>query len=213
MVSVERIYSESAENQADAAKEVKRKSTWLLVFGIALVAFGLYVCSHAVTTTLISVFFLGGVMVAVGSIHIIQALSSEEWKTFLLHIVTSSLYLIFGFLIIRQPTVAAITVTAFLAAFFFTGGLIRILMALVMRTLQWGWVLLNGVVSVILGVGVFLSFPTSAFWLLGLFVGIDIILTGWALTMFALALQSASRSRQRDSQGPTSLRGQTPAEA
>jgi uncharacterized membrane protein HdeD (DUF308 family) len=67
------------------------------------------------------------------------------------------------------------------------GGLFRIISAVAIRQPQWGWSLLAGVVTLGLGLAIFNSWPDSGPWVIGLFLGIDMIFHGWSWVMLALA--------------------------
>jgi uncharacterized membrane protein HdeD (DUF308 family) len=54
----------------------------------------------------------------------------------------------------------------------------------------WGWVLANGIVTLILGVLIWREWPESALWVIGMFVGIDMLFAGWSWVMTALAVRS-----------------------
>jgi uncharacterized membrane protein HdeD (DUF308 family) len=67
-----------------------------------------------------------------------------------------------------------------LAAAFFGSGLFRIIVALSERFYGWGWVLLNGIITLVLGILIWRGWPDAAFWVIGLFVGIDMLFAGWS---------------------------------
>jgi uncharacterized membrane protein HdeD (DUF308 family) len=69
------------------------------------------------------------------------------------------------------------------------GGLFRILTAVAARFHHWVWVLLNGVISLVLGLMIWRQWPVSGLWVIGLFIGIDMIFYGWSLIMLALAVR------------------------
>jgi uncharacterized membrane protein HdeD (DUF308 family) len=52
-------------------------------------------------------------------------------------------------------------------------------------------VALNGVVTLILGIMVLNRFPFSAIWLIGLYVGISLLMTGISLLSAALSVRRA----------------------
>jgi len=91
-----------------------------------------------------------------------------------------------------HPQAAAITATGWLvlAAAFMVGGLFRIVSAAADRFHGWGWVLLNGVITLVLGVMIWREWPESALRVIGLFVGIDMLFAGWSWIMMALAVRS-----------------------
>ena len=59
------------------------------------------------------------------------------------------------------------------------------------RFSAWPWVLLNGVVTLLLGISIWRQWPESSLWVIGLFVGIDLIFNGWSWVMLALAARSS----------------------
>jgi uncharacterized membrane protein HdeD (DUF308 family) len=54
---------------------------------------------------------------------------------------------------------------------------------------QWGWALLNGVVTLIAGIIIYDAFPSSAMWVIGLLVGLEMIFNGWTWIMLALSIR------------------------
>jgi uncharacterized membrane protein HdeD (DUF308 family) len=70
------------------------------------------------------------------------------------------------------------------------GGVFRIVGSLMYRFPQWGWVLFGGVLNLLLGILIWQQWPFSGFWVIGLFVGIDMIFNGWIWVMLALRLKS-----------------------
>jgi hypothetical protein len=73
-----------------------------------------------------------------------------------------------GFLMVTRPLAAAAGLTLMLAALFMVCGVFRIVAALSHRFHGWGWVLLNGVVSLVLGVLIWQEWPEASFWVIGL---------------------------------------------
>jgi uncharacterized membrane protein HdeD (DUF308 family) len=74
-------------------------------------------------------------------------------------------------------------------------GLLRILMALQLRPVSgWGWTLISGVISILLGAMILTQWPTSGFWVIGLFVAIEMIVNGWSSVFIALAARKAAKA-------------------
>jgi uncharacterized membrane protein HdeD (DUF308 family) len=59
---------------------------------------------------------------------------------------------------------------------------------------QWGWVLAGGVLNLVLGIMIWRQWPVTGLWVIGLFVGIDMIFNGWTWIMLALRLKSLPRA-------------------
>jgi uncharacterized membrane protein HdeD (DUF308 family) len=80
--------------------------------------------------------------------------------------------------------------TLLLACALMVGGLFRIIGSLMYQFPHWGWTLAGGIINLILGVLIWQQWPATALWVIGLFVGIDLIFTGWTWVMLALALKN-----------------------
>jgi uncharacterized membrane protein HdeD (DUF308 family) len=59
---------------------------------------------------------------------------------------------------------------------------------------HWGWVLFGGVLNLLLGILIWWGWPASALWVIGLFVGIDMIYNGWTWVVLALSLKRLVKS-------------------
>jgi uncharacterized membrane protein HdeD (DUF308 family) len=164
---------------------------WLLALGIALVLGGLVAISVPLIATVGIVTVVGILMLAAGIGQIISAISSARWSGVLLHILLGVLYAVTGFFVLENPLQGAAGLTLLMAAFFFTGGIFRIVFAVRERFPTWGWTLLNGAVTLLLGLIIWKQFPESTLWVIGLLVGIDMLFTGWTWIMLSFAVRSA----------------------
>ena len=168
-----------------------RPAWWLfLALGLVSIIVGFLAISSAFIATLASVVAFGVLLLVEGIMEVIHAVMVRNWRGFALHLLAAALYLILGLFMLEDPARAAAFLTLLLAAALFTGGLLRIIFPLVMRFPSWPWVLLNGVVDLILG-GVILSgWPESRLWVIGLFVGIELLTHGWSCVILALTVRT-----------------------
>lgn len=131
-------------------------------------------------------------LLAVGIIQIVEALMAHKWSGVFFSLLIGILYLVTGFLCVTRPAVTAIGLTFWIAAFCFIAGLFRMFSAVLLRFKHWGWVFFNGLITFLLGLMIYMDWPLSGFWVIGLFLGIDIILSGWTWIMLALTAKPAS---------------------
>ena len=90
---------------------------------------------------------------------------------------------------LRHPDKAALTLTLLLAAFLMAGGVIRIAAAVSLQFPNWGWQVVSGALNLLLGILIWAQWPVSGLWVIGLFVGIEMIFNGWTWVMLALTLR------------------------
>jgi uncharacterized membrane protein HdeD (DUF308 family) len=115
----------------------------------------------------------------------------KQWRGFFLDLVTGVLYAVAGFLMVAEPLAAAASLTLLIAMLLLIGGIFRIVVALSGHLDHWGWVLLNGVITAALGVMIWRQWPSSALWVIGMFIGIEMIFYGWSLVMLSLIAKGA----------------------
>jgi len=106
-----------------------------------------------------------------------------------LTLLLSVLYLIAGTYCIAKPAIAAIELTLVISMFCVIAGIFRMATSLISRFNQWGWVFFNGLVTFILGVLIYSEWPYSGLWIIGLFIGIDLILSGWTWVLISLKIR------------------------
>jgi uncharacterized membrane protein HdeD (DUF308 family) len=140
-----------------------------------------------------SVVVLGFLLIAAGITQIVSSFWVGKWSGMLIHMLIGVLYVVVGYMIIDAPVINMVLITKFIAIFLVVSGVFRIISALVVRFQDWGWALLNGGVTLLLGIIINRQLPEAALWVIGLFIGIEMILNGWAWVILGLGLKSVAR--------------------
>lgn len=177
------------------------KEWWcFLITGMLLVIAGTFSIVYPLFTSVGVVILIGTILIISGIATIISAFWAGKWSAFLVHILSGLLYLVAGFLITETPVVSLAFLTLMLAGFFVVGGGFRIVMALVEKYHHWGWGLVNGIVTLTLGLIIFRSFkhlpdePGGVLWIIGLLVGLELLFNGWTWVMLSLAIRKLPRT-------------------
>jgi uncharacterized membrane protein HdeD (DUF308 family) len=167
---------------------------WFMALGVAMAAFGTIAISWAclATITVAATWLFGFLLLAGGITEIINSFFAGRWSGMLIHLLIGILYTMVGLMIIEQPEDSAIQLTLVIAIFLMISGIFRIVFAMSERFTGWPWVLLNGGVSLLLGLLIYKQWPASGLWVIGLFVGIELIFNGWAWIMLAIMLRKSS---------------------
>jgi uncharacterized membrane protein HdeD (DUF308 family) len=154
----------------------------------------------AYIATLTTLLVIGSLLLAGGVVQIVNAFLAHTWRGFFLYLLGGLLHLVLGGLMIEHPERTAELLTLMLAVAFLAGGSFRVVAALATRFSGWGWVALNGAVTLALGVAIWRQWPEASYWVIGLFVGIDLIFNGWSWVMLGLIVKAAgSRSLPSES--------------
>jgi uncharacterized membrane protein HdeD (DUF308 family) len=165
---------------------------WFLLMGLLLVITGtlaIVAPPATVGTTFAATIFLGVLLMVAGVSTIISSFWIGRWSGFLVQLLVGILYMACGFLITENPVVTAVTLTVFIAVSFIVLGVFRTVGSLVLRFPQWGWSLLNGVVTLLAGIVIYRQLPFDALWVIGLLIGLEMLFNGWTWIMLGLALK------------------------
>jgi len=169
---------------------LRHKWGWFLALGILLVLLGTIALIIMPAATIATVMVLGWLMVFSGVFEGIHALQVRGWRGVLLHLVGGLVGVVLGLLIVTRPVAGALAWTMLFASFFLVVGIFRMLAAIRMKFPHWGWAAFDGAVTFLLGALLWVDWPWSGLWFLGLSIGISLILRGWSYVMLAFALRS-----------------------
>jgi uncharacterized membrane protein HdeD (DUF308 family) len=167
---------------------------WLLALGLLLVALGTIGLGMTFWLTLATVFIFGIFLLIAGVLQLVQAVKCRGWRSVLWHVVIGILYVIAGLDIIDDPLRASALLTLLLGGVLIGIGVVRIVMAMQWRGFKnWVWPLIGGIAAIILGFMILTSWPISGFWVIGLFVSIEMIFSGWSYIIIALGAREMGK--------------------
>jgi uncharacterized membrane protein HdeD (DUF308 family) len=153
-----------------------------LVLGIIYIVVGVLAVGSPLLVTLFSVFFFGVLLMIAGFATLIHAFSVRGWEGFAVQLLAGILAAVMGFLLIADSASGALVITLILATYFLVSGMFRLGFAISHRNLHHrGWLMFGGAVSLVLGLLILAHWPSSALWVIGTFIGIDLIFYGFSL--------------------------------
>ena len=170
--------------------EIHRRWGWYFALGVFLVVLGFIASGMAVGTTMLSVVALGWILLGAGSGLVVLSFLTGNWSGFLLTLATGVLSVITGIGILSYPVSGAVAITMMIGILLIAAGIYRSVASIAMQFPNWGWSLLSGIVTFVLGSVLLRNLPSTSLWFLGLAIGIDLILHGVAWIMFSLRLHS-----------------------
>ena len=169
---------------------LRAKRGWVIALGVVYIIAGVIALGSVVMATIVTVFVVGIMMLIAGVAEVFYAFQIKTWGKFLLWLLLGALYIIAGFLTFENPLLAAALLTLLLGIALIASGIMRIWLAFSMKEgMPWIWVVVSGVITVLLGLIILAHWPVSSLYILGLFLGIDLIFAGagWIAVGFGLA--------------------------
>jgi uncharacterized membrane protein HdeD (DUF308 family) len=188
-------------SQADMAP-LRAKWGWIVALGLVYLIAGFVALGSILMATVASVFLVGIMMIVAGVAEIINAFQLKSWGKFLIWALLGVLYIVAGFVTFENPLLAAAVLTLILGGALVASGLVRIFLAFSMkRESPWVWLLISSVVTMLLGLLILAHWPFSSVYVLGLFLGLDLVMAGAAWIGLGVSLRSGK--------GPTPVQMQT----
>jgi uncharacterized membrane protein HdeD (DUF308 family) len=162
---------------------VRKNWGWFLALGVLNMAVGLVAMSYAFLTTIFSVFILGAFLGVSGIFQVVHAFWAHKWSGLFMSLLLGIVYLVTAGLCLLRPLESAASLTLLIGMFCFVIGLFRIGTALIQRYERWGWILVNGIVTLLFGILIMAEWPISGLWLIGVIIGVDMFFVGisWAI--------------------------------
>lgn len=180
---------------------VSERWGWFMALGILLILLGMTAIGAPFASGIGVSLLVGWLLVISGVAHGIHAFKATGWRGGLVQFLCGLLYLGVGVMMITRPVAGLLALTVTVLVYFIVSGIFKIILAVRVEKLpQRGWVTVSGILSLVLAIYIGSQFPTSALWVIGMLFGIEMMFSGWAFVMIAMAARGGKKAEQ--SAGP-----------
>jgi len=156
---------------------VQRRSGWDIVLGIVLIVAGFVVLGDVVIATVVSVLFLGWFALFGGIFAFVAAFFRIGKGGFWPMALGGGAVAVLGLVMLRNPGIAAASLTLVAGALFFATGATRIVAGFQEKEHRW-IMFIGGAIGVILGLMVLFNLFTATLVLLGVLLGVQMLIEG-----------------------------------
>ncbi len=169
---------------------IKESAGSAIGIGIVLLIVGVLALAAPLVTGL-SITLLIGILMTIGGVaQCILAFKVGAFGRGVLVFLMGVLMVVVGVYMVNQPAAALASMTLFLAAYFIVTGIVELFAAFGVRPAEgWGWMLVNAVVTLLLGLMIWRQFPLSGVWALGTLFGIKLLFSGSLLLGLGMAVR------------------------
>lgn len=168
---------------------------WFVLLGLFQILLGAFAWVDVGLATLAGTLLIGAALLVGGVMQMLHALLDRDWGMFALHLLSGVLYVGAGLVVMAEPVQGAIVLTIALAALMIVAGVFRVIIAVQAWSLGGsGLLLLGGLFSIAVGIGLYLLLPWSGLWVLGTLIAVELILHGAAWLEFGLSLRRLRRA-------------------
>lgn len=165
----------------------------IISLGCIYVLLGVLALGFASATTFAAVIALGCVLLAVGVAEIVYGIRGRHHGQLWPHLGFGCLALICGGLVLINPIENTLGFTLITGFLLIATGLAKAIGSVAERSSGWIWYAFNGLVSIFIGGFILATFPMSAIWTIGAFVGVDLVFAGSMLIGLGANAKRAKR--------------------
>jgi len=174
------------------SNSVQHASTWSIVWGVLLIIFGMLAIGSPFLAAIAVTGFIAWLIVLAGVVHVVLAFHTHGAGSLIWKLLVGVAYLCFGGYLIIHPVLGVASLTLLLASLFLIEGILNIVLFFKMRSVGGSsWVLVDGIITLLLGLMIYMQWPSSSAWAIGTLVGISMIISGATRVMLSLAVRNA----------------------
>ena len=172
-----------------AAREASKSG---IAIGALLAVLGVLAMMAPLISGIAVTVLVGILMIAGGLMQTFFAFKAESFGKGVLVFLFGGLGVVAGVIILMTPQTSLAFLTMLVAAFFVASGITDIVLGFKKKPEEgWGWLVFSGGLSVLLGLLIMAEWPFSGLWVIGFFVGLRMLVSGWVLMALGRAGQVA----------------------
>lgn len=174
-----------------ADKAIKHTGGTLSTMGIIQIIVGIVAILAPLAAGVTVIWIIGIILFLVGLVWMIAAFGAKSFGSGVGNFLAGLLYFVCGILVVLHPLAGLAFLALLLAIFFLFRGLTQLNTAYSIKPRRgWGWLLFGGILSVALGILLLVEWPGTSMWVIGVFVGLELLFSGWSLVFFGNALRN-----------------------
>ena len=172
---------------------VRHASTWSILCGAALIVLGVLAMGSPALAAVAVNAVISWLIVLAGVVHLSLAFYAHKAGSVLWKLLVGIAYVFFGVYLIAHPALGVVSLTLVLASLFLVEGIFDVALFFQMRAIGGsGWILADGIITLALGLMIYLQWPSSSNWAIGTLVGVSLIVSGVTRLMLSLAVRKAT---------------------
>jgi len=169
---------------------VRQASTLSILWGVLLIILGMAAVASPFFAAVAVNAAVAWLLVLAGVVHLSLAFHAHRAGSLIWKLLVGLAYVFFGGYLIVRPVVGVASLTLVLASLFLVEGVLDVVLFFTMRALRGSiWVLLDGIITLALGLMIYMQWPSSSAWAIGTLVGVSLIISGVSRVMLSFAVR------------------------
>ena len=176
-----------------AATFVKKSVGWSIALSVLMIVAGILAIASPLAAGVAVNIFVAWLLVFSGAVHLVFAWYRPSTGGLLWELLVGVLYIFIGGYLLMHPVAGLASLTLALAIYLLVEAFLEFVLGFTLRPLPGsGWLLVDGIITLILAVMIWRTWPSSTGWVIGTLVGISILFSGASRLMLSLAARSVT---------------------
>jgi uncharacterized membrane protein HdeD (DUF308 family) len=174
----------------DVTARVDAAAKWSIVFSVLMIATGLLAIAIPMVAGVAVTALVAWLLLFSGVLHLAMAWRSHTAGSVVWEILLGLAYGAIGLYILAQPLAGLASLTLAVAIYLFVEGVLEFILWFQLRDVHGtAWLLLDGIVTLVLAVMIWSTWPSSAAWVVGTLVGISMFFSGVSRLALSMAVR------------------------
>ena len=166
----------------------KESVGWSIGLSVLMIVAGILAIVVPPAAGITVVLVVAWLLIFGGAAHLVFAWHTRTAGGFVWELLLSFLYILVGVYALLHPVAGLASLTLILASYFFAKGVVEFILSFRLRPMPGStWLMFDGIVSLILGIMIWRSWPSSTEWAIGTLVGISMLFSGVSRLVLSLA--------------------------
>jgi uncharacterized membrane protein HdeD (DUF308 family) len=175
----------------------RSSSTLSILWGVLLIVLGIMAIGAPFLAAVAVSAVVAWLIVFAGVVHLVLAFHTHGAGSVIWRLLVGVAYLLFGGYMIVHPVLGVASLTLMLAGLFVIEGVLNLVLYAKMRPLLGSsWVLIDGIITLLLGLMIYMQWPSSSIWAIGILVGVSMMISGVTRIGMTFALRRAATTPQ-----------------
>jgi uncharacterized membrane protein HdeD (DUF308 family) len=171
---------------------LKKSLTWSIVLSVLMILAGILAIAVPPIAGIVVTVFVGWLLVFSGGVHLVFAWHARATRAAIWEVLVGILYVAVGGYLLINPVLGIFSLTLALAIYFVAEAALELVLSFRLRPMPGsGWLLFDGIITAILAIIIWRTWPLNSAWVLGTLAGINMMFSGTARLMLSLAARRA----------------------
>jgi uncharacterized membrane protein HdeD (DUF308 family) len=182
------VTANPTEGSRGPATIIKKVSVWFIAMAIVFIILGIFAIAEPGVAGLAVAILVGWLLIFGGVAHLIAAFSGGGAGRVIWQVILGILYVVGGVYFLTHPLLGLGTLTLLLAGIILAEAVLEFVAYFRTRGESGsGWLLMNALITLLLGGLIWVHWPSSSVWAIGTLVGVKLLMTGFSRLMLGMA--------------------------